>query len=281
MAASLRQSYRACRRVTAEASSTFSLASLLFRRTIRKDIQALYAFCRVADDVADSIALSVASKKTQIRAMRQAITRRKLPLIAPDIWPAVWQVADRYALPEEELLEVLSGVGSDIEFTQPRTLRDLDRYSYYVAGVVGVLSARILGVTHKKGFCAAKNLGIAMQYTNVIRDVISDTSLKRTYIPVSLMKKYGIKQVDDMEASQALQAALAELCARAEDFYRKAKLGLAYLPAQHRKPVLVAYWLYHGILERVKQKQYNISTGRVRLSRYDKLQVVWRVYTGQ
>lgn len=280
MEGSLKQSYQACRRVTAQASSTFYLASLLFEGATRRDIQALYAFCRVADDIADSATLTSREKRSKIAAMRSAITKRKAPEVEPAIWPAVWRVADEYALPKAELLEVLDGVESDIDFRQPKTLRDLDVYSYYVAGVVGILSARILGVTTKRGFEAAKNLGIAMQYTNIIRDVASDTSLKRTYIPLSLAKKYQLN-ADDATLSSQLNLAVAELSNRAQSFYDLATPGIADIPTRHRKPVQVAFELYHGILERVKQKQYNVSIGRVRLNRLSKLQVVWRVYTGQ
>lgn len=277
----MKQSYQACRRVTAQASSTFYLASLLFQTRTRHDIQALYAFCRVADDIADSAELSVAKKRAQIQAMRQGVTTRKLPTVEAEIWPAFWQVIDRYDLPQKELLEVLEGVESDIEFAQPQTLRDLDRYSYYVAGVVGILSARILGVTTKTGFESAKNLGIAMQYTNIIRDVASDSSLKRTYIPANVLKKHNLPQDISSADNSDYRQAVAELCERAEDFYDKAEPGLMEIPAQHRKPVRVAFQLYRGILERVKQKQYNVSIGRIRLNRLSKLQVVWRVYTGQ
>jgi phytoene synthase len=278
---SLKQSYQACRRVTAQASSTFYLASLLFQTRTRHDIQALYAFCRIADDIADSADLNVAQKRTQIGAMRKGVTEHKLPAVEPEIWPAFWQVIERYSLPQKELLDVLEGVESDIVFTQPRTVNDLDRYSYYVAGVVGILSARILGVTSKNGFEAAKNLGIAMQYTNIIRDVASDSSLKRTYIPTSILKKYRITQDISSADSSEFRQAVAELCQRADDFYDKAEPGLMEIPAKHRKPVRVAFQLYRGILERVKQKQYNVNIGRIRLNRLSKLQVVWRVYTGQ
>ncbi len=280
MEGSLKQSYQACRRITAQASSTFYLASLLFEGATRRDIQALYAFCRVADDIADSTTLSSSEKRSKISAMRNAIIQRKTPDVEPAIWAAVWHVSDEYVLPQAELLEVLDGVESDISFSQPKTLRDLDTYSYYVAGVVGILSARILGATSKRGFEAAKNLGIAMQYTNIIRDVASDTSLKRTYIPLSLVKKYKLNSRDATQSDQ-LHLAIAELSNRAQSFYDLAAPGITDIPTRHRKPVQVAFELYHGILERVKQKQYNVSIGRVRLNRLSKLQVVWRVYTGQ
>lgn len=280
---SLAQSYRACRRITARASSTFYLASLLFDAPIRRDIQVLYAFCRVADDIVDASKHSDEQKRALLKAMQQAIDTHQACEVEPEIWPALFAIQARYRLPKAQLKDVLRGVGSDIVFAQPKTLAQLDEYSYYVAGVVGLLSARILGAQKASTYRGARQLGIAMQYTNIIRDVAADHALDRIYIPKSIMREYGVRpsMLDEFPQAPELVAALTRLTEQAEGYYAEAEAAIRDLPVGYQKPVRVATALYRGVLERVKQKRYTVLDGRVRLNRLDKLAVVWDTYRGR
>ncbi len=146
----MRTSYRACRRITRRASSTFYLASLLFDHDTKRDVWALYAFCRIADDIADSKDLTPQQKRHRLGLMRQAIMTNTASSLEPAIWPAVFSIIKRHKLPKQEMIDVLRGVSSDINFKQPTTWEDLDHYSYLVAGVVGILMARLLGVVQTR-----------------------------------------------------------------------------------------------------------------------------------
>lgn len=213
--------------------------------------------------------------------MKKALINKQTPPVAAQIWPAVWDMVERHGLPNRELVTVLNGVASDITFEQPQTIAELDRYSYMVAGVVGVLSARVLGETSPSALAAAKNLGIAMQYTNIIRDVSGDATLKRVYIPTSIMRRCRVtsEMLTAPAASKQLRAAISLLADRAESYYRLALPGIEAISQAQRRPVLVAYHLYRGILESIKQKRYNVNVKRVRLSAFKKAKVVWQVYT--
>jgi phytoene synthase len=220
-------------------------------------------------------------KRKQIAAMEKTLINKQTPLVAPQIWPAVWDMVERHHLPSRELVTVLNGVASDIVFRQPQTMAELDRYSYMVAGVVGVLSARILGATSPSALAAAKNLGIAMQYTNIIRDVSTDAAMKRVYIPAFVMHKCRVtnEMLAAPHTSKELRAAILILAGRAEKYYQLARPGIAAIPRSQRRPVIVAYHLYRGILESIKQKRYNVNAKRVRVSAFKKAKVVWQVYT--
>lgn len=185
----LRASYTACARITRRASSSFALTTYLFDTESRRAIQALYAFCRIADDIADDPQLSARTKRQRLYAMRRALTLQKIPPIQPEIWLAVFDTVRHHRLPIDELTTVIDGVTSDITFRQPLTIGDLDRYSYQVAGVVGVLCARILGAPKRSTLLGAKQLGIGMQYVNIIRDFSADIDLQRIYIPQSVLRE--------------------------------------------------------------------------------------------
>lgn len=280
---SLQQSYLACRQVTCRASSTFWLATLMFDLDTRRSIRALYAFCRVADDISDTGDLSRSERIARLRAMRQAIISRQPASISPDIWPAVFDTIDRHKLPLKELETVLRGVAQDINFRQPTTLSELDAYSYMVAGVVGILSARVLGGYRKATLEGAKQLGIAMQYTNIIRDVSADSHINRVYLPLSVMRAQGLspKDLSTGQNQVGLQRTLAALAKRAEIYYEHAETSINDLHPSYQLGVRVALELYRAILERTKQKRYTVTEGRIRLNRREKIALVWRVYQNQ
>ncbi len=277
---SLHQSYVACRKVTRQASSTFWLASLLFDLDTRRSIRALYAFCRTADDIVDASKLNKSEKIAQIRAMRQALITKQPAEIAPDIWLAVFDTMQSHKLPIVEMETVLRGVAQDITFRQPTTLQELDRYSYMVAGIVGILSARVLGGYRKATLEGAKQLGIAMQYTNIIRDVTADGQLGRIYLPLSVMRAQGLSPKDLAEGKNqaALRRTLTALANRAETYYDHAESSIRDLHPSYQLGVKVALELYRSILERAKQKRYTVTKGRIRLNRREKIALVWRVY---
>lgn len=274
----LASSYRACGRITRRASSTFFLASILFDHDTRRDIWALYAFCRVADDIADSQDLRTNQKRHRLGLMRQAIMTMQPSTVEPQIWPALFSVIRRHKLPQAELVDVLRGVGSDINFHQPNTWEDLDRYSYLVAGVVGVLMARLLGVNQVRTLEKAKQLGIAMQYTNIIRDVAADKALKRCYLPYSIMQSAHYRRIDYKHGlNQAgLTTVLSRMGDRAEKYYHSSLTGIDQLHTSYQKPVRIAYQLYYSILVRAKQKRYNVLESRIRLNRREKIILVWK-----
>lgn len=276
----LTDSYAYCRRITRRASSTFYLASLLFDTTTRRDIQTLYAFCRIADDIADDAMMSEADKLARLKAMEEAITARNLAPQPEELWPAIRVVIDTHRLPHRQMQDVLRGVKGDIAFRQPETLADLDHYSYLVAGVVGELSARILGATKSSTFLAAKQLGIAMQYTNIIRDVDADLSIGRIYIPKQVMRQTGVTKamLEQRQMNEHIFSAIEVLADRADELYQSAEVGIDELEKVYQQPVRTAAELYRSILERAKQKRYNVFAGRIRLNRLEKLSLVWDIY---
>ena len=245
----------------------------------KRSIRALYSYCRTLDDIADSQRLRPEQKLRALDNIESAVKAGQPARFSAAIWPALYDTAKKHKLPTSELMEVLSGVRSDIRFAQPASLSELDRYSYQVAGVVGVMSARILGAYKASTLEGAKQLGIAMQYTNIIRDVGSDAMLGRVYLPKSYLRDANMTstEVKGNLNQPALERILIRLSDRAETYYQHSLPSIKDLHASFQLPVQVAYELYHAILDRVKQKQYTVRHERIRLNRLEKLLVVWRV----
>ena len=210
--------------------------------------------------------------------MRKAITIRKAPPIEPGIWPAVFEMMQLYRIPDEEMLTVLDGVTSDINFRQPLTIAELDHYSYKVAGVVGIICARILGASKRSTLMGAKQLGIAMQYVNVIRDVGSDIDLGRIYIPQTVLReaKLSPKELLGRSNQAGLTRALTILSRRATAHFDHADAHIRDLHPGYQRPVRYVFALYSSLLERIKQKQYTVYSQRVRFNAAEKLIILWR-----
>ena len=274
----LSRSYRVCTSLIRRASSTFYLASLPLDRDTRLSLRALYAFCRTVDDISDSTKLQPRQKQAALSAISQALSRQQMPRYARDIWPALYHTMQVHKLPLDEILTVIKGVETDIHFVQPQTLAELDRYSYQVAGVVGVLSARILGAFKQSSLEAARQLGIGMQYTNILRDIDADLRLGRIYIPVSVLREANcnLATFRQVAASPARDQALKRLADRAEIYYTHAWPAINDLHPSYQWSARAAWRLYHEILERTKQKQYTREDGRLRLSRRHKIQIAWQ-----
>lgn len=276
----LKDSYQACRQITKQASSNFYLSSRLFDLDTRRSIRALYAYCRTVDDIADSRRLTPAQKTKALDSIEAALKAKKPARYAKKIWPALYDTMSHHKIPEGEILEVLSGVRTDIDFIQPRTLAELDRYSYQVAGVVGVMTARILGSFRQRTLEGAKQLGIGMQYINIIRDVGSDAEAGRVYIPLSVLKEAGCSTREVIEGTNqaGLSRALTRLHDRAVSYFDHSKPALLDLHPSYQRPVRVATELYRTILDRMKQKQYTVREERISLSRREKLTIAWQAY---
>lgn len=270
----LDDSFRYCRSVTRQASSTFYLASRMFARDVRRDLYAVYAFCRIADDIADAPGLSALKRQQELDLLAHTLKTERYSE-GDTLWPAFFDVIERYNIPKTYFSELLEGVRTDISPFEIKTLADLDRYSYLVAGTVGLMCTYILGQSDKQTLQGAKQLGIAMQYTNIMRDVSADADIERVYLPSMVMKQHGLSRKDVLGGhnEEALRGVLAELAQRAQLYYDQAEQAIHGLAPGNRRPVRIALNLYRGILNRIEQNHFSVYNKRIRLSLPLKLMV--------
>lgn len=271
----LDESFRYCRDITRQASSTFFLASRLFPKSVRRDLYALYAFCRVADDIADAPGLDVATRRQELSLLTHTLKTERYSE-GDRLWPAFFDVVQRHGIAKQCFFDLLKGVGQDITPFTIRSIADLDEYSYLVAGTVGIMCAHVLGKPTAKVLNGAKELGIAMQYTNIMRDVSADASIGRVYLPSALMAKHGLSKANIIGATnhEALAAVLAELAKIANEKYTTAYKSIDLLEPSNRRAVRIARNLYGGILRSIEQNDYKVYNTRIRLSFLRKLMVV-------
>jgi len=234
----------------------FFLSQLSAQRATR-----LYRFCRFIDDLADE-----ATDKTAVKASLSLI-KSELKASHSDhavIIDAI-QLFKECDIPINIPCELINGVMSDLSSVSVKTEGELLAYCYRVAGTVGIMMCKVLNVSNHVTLFHAIDLGIAMQITNICRDVYEDALIGRVYLPASItgpmtaetiIKKERIKQ-------EVLVRAIAELLNKADAYYHSAYLGLVHLPFRSRVSILVAAKLYQAIGNQIQQKPFQALTMKV------------------
>ncbi len=246
-----------CKEVMRRGSLSFFLAARLLGREARDAISMLYAWCRFADDLIDSTAerLPPRERGAVVDELRQgttqAVTARDVDLgsSTPLGYRAMAQLGRLYRLPADYPLELTRGMQMDAEGVSYDDLPSLRLYCYRVAGVVGVMFSHIIGVSDAEALPHAADLGIAMQMTNIARDVLEDAAMGRIYLPLSWLRDAGIPADPRLFPSYKKELAVVtqRLLAVADDHYRSGEEGLKYLPLRAAAAVAAARHIYHGI----------------------------------
>lgn len=228
----------------------------------------LYALCRYLDDLSDE-ATSQDEAKVALTAARQAIETGNTtnPVLRDGL-----DLMRECAIEASIVLELIHGISSDLEPVRMANEAELLCYSYRVAGTVGLMMCRVLDVTDPAALAHAVDLGIAMQLTNISRDISEDAEAGRRYLPATLVGELAPAElISPTESLQPLvRSSLENLLDLADQFYQSGELGLPYLPFRARCGILVAARVYGAIGTRLRQRDCDFWTGRVVVSDWEK-----------
>lgn len=264
-----------------QGSKSFARAAMLFDRDTRDSVMMLYAWCRHCDDVIDGQTLghhaqelSRPEKEARLQALQQE-TARVCDGHASDIaaFAALGRVVRRHDLPRRHLFELLEGFAMDAREQRFCTLDDTLLYCYHVAGVVGVMMARIMGVRDVQVMHRAADLGIAFQLTNIARDVRDDLRIGRCYLPQDWLAREGVSPRDAAlpQHLPALHRLACELVELAEQYYASARIGMAQLPWRCAWAIASALLIYRDIGLRVRAEGAAVWEQRASVSGRRKL----------
>jgi len=268
-------------------SSSFSLASRLFDKRTREKAWLLYAWCRRCDDIADgqdhggTLKLNEATAQRRIEAVR-ILTRRALDgqPTAEEAFDALGQVALEAGLTEDMTDDVIEGFALDATGWRARTEGDLMRYCYHVAGAVGVMMARVMGIAahDHDTLDRACDLGLAFQLANIARDLCEDDAAGRCYLPTEWLAEADIPPGEHMkpEFRVALVALVGRLLDLADVHEAAARWGANGLRFRQRWAVLAAANIYGAIGHQVRALGPHAWDHRVRVGFFAKLGLVWR-----
>lgn len=242
-----------CKQKAAASGSSFYYSFLFLTKPKRQAIIALYAFCREVDDIADEC------KDTSVASIKLAWWRNEIANLYAGkpqhpVTKALAEVIHLYQLDQEHFLEIIDGMSMDLAQNRYADFKQLQLYCYRVASVVGLLSVQIFGFTNRKTLKYAHDLGIALQLTNIIRDVGEDARRNRIYIPLADLEKFNVSVADILNSkpSDKVRALLEYEIERAETFYDKALRALPDEDKKTQRTGLMMAAIYRTLLREIK-----------------------------
>jgi len=250
--ADLAPAYAHCRRLTRRASKSFSLAARLLPAPKRRAIEALYAFARTSDDTVDVAGDPVEALELWIERIHGAGE--------DDLVLRAWSnTSSRFGLPRDLVDDLLAGVAMDLAIARYTTFEELELYCYRVASVVGLLSMHIIGFEPGAEPYAIQ-LGIALQLTNILRDVGEDAARGRIYLPLEDLERFRVREADILDGvrSANVRALLQWEIDRAEALYQASWPGVAMLHRDGQMAVAAAALLYRAILPKIVANDYDV-----------------------
>ncbi len=271
------EAYRICERVTRKAAANFYYGIRLLPADKRRAMSAVYAYARRVDDIGDGDLLAE-RKLADLAATRQALTE-----VDPDdaVMVALADSRARFPLPAEAFTDLLDGVQMDVTGTRFETFDELVVYSRAVAGSIGRVCVGIFGASEmERALPLADDLGVAMQITNVLRDVREDYERGRVYLPAEDLRRFGCSE--DLESSPP--EATAELirfeAERGREWFARGLRLLPLLDARSRACVRAMTGIYRRILVQIDRDPRQILSRRVSLPPWEKAWVAARSLAG-
>lgn len=241
-----------CRWMIEKGSKSFSLAAKLFDPPTRDAAFFLYGWCRYCDDQIDQVGSGLATSElaARLKALqdRTAAAFSLMPQHEP-VFIALQYIAHRYAIPSHYALELIEGMAMDVRSTRYSNLKELLLYCYRVAGTVGLMMAHVMGLRDEAALKHAADLGIAMQLTNIARDIVEDASMGRIYIPSAWLDeaKIAADEIAAPENRDKLAMLTLRLIREAERYYRSGDEGLWHLSFRSACAVAAARNVYSEI----------------------------------
>ncbi len=262
--------------VLKRAGKTFAFANRFFPQSVREDVARLYAFCRIADDLADNEASPVDDRRRALDKLERSLFDS---YTTGDPGPSeVAQLFHRHSVPLVLAHELLLGVRSDLEEQHFETFEDLRTYCFRVASTVGLMLCHIWGVRADDALIKAEALGVAMQLTNISRDIGEDRQRGRFYLPLEWLDEAGTNPAN--LNVENLRPLLEKTMRTADENYAMGLAGVTDLPQFARFPVQLAAYLYRDIHTQIRANDYDVINRRASTSFGRKLWIAARVAIG-
>ena len=249
--------------------SSFNFSFSFLPKEQREALKTVYAFCRTTDDIVDNSG-DVQTNIERLRRWRTELEKALAGMSEYSLLNQLSAVAKRFHIPVDHFYELVRGVEMDLTKNRYESFDELKEYCYLVASTVGLMSLGVFGPRNDRTKEYAINLGIALQLTNILRDVAVDAKYGRIYLPLEDMRRFGYTEGDLYAHKYSPQfLALMEFEAqRAEEFFRKAQ---AALPAEDKRVMFAAKIMeriYYHTLEKIRNERYNVFQKSIRLTRF-------------
>ncbi len=271
------------RETVKRARSSFYWAMRLLPLDKRNAMYAIYAFCRIVDDIVDNPG-AAKDKRARLVAWRTEIANTFEGKPSGPIGKALVQALSRFGFRQNDFLAIIDGMEMDVgegDVDSPVRIADLPELMLYcdrVAGAVGRLSNQVFGLKTEHGDRLATALGRALQLTNILRDLQEDAGQNRLYLPLDMLKQHGMDETEPSRVltSPALPVVCNEIAAMAQEYFSEAEVILSGLERRQIRPVIIMKDIYKPVLHRLIRRGWTDLGKPVRLSKLARLWIVFR-----
>jgi phytoene synthase len=263
--------------------TSFYYSFLVLPPRKRSAIIAVWDFCRAVDDAVDEVAPGDSGGADEKVAMwRRELAACYEPAGVP-VTPqgrTLQPVVNAFNLPRQPFDDLIRGVEMDLEQVRYQTFDALADYCRHVASSVGLICVDIFGARDPRARSYAVNLGLALQLTNIVRDVAADLERGRIYLPVEDLDRYGVTEqaLRDGRMTSPVRALIRHQCERAHDYYRRAAADLPAADARNLVAAEIMGGIYFGILQRIERAGYDVFTRRIRVPRPQRAVIALRIW---
>jgi 15-cis-phytoene synthase len=266
--------------ITAKSKSNFLYSFSLLPKDKNEAINTVYAFCRKTDDIVDSETDSAEIKFKNIRLWRGEFEKALEGKSEYSLLNQLNKIIRKFNIPVEPFFELIKGVESDLQTSRYRDFETLYNYCYRVAVTVGLISIEVLGYRTKNAKDYAVNLGIAMQLTNILRDIKYDALNGRIYIPEEDLKRFGYSENDllNFRYNDSFVELMKFECKRAREYFEKATDCFHNDDRKMLFPARIMQHIYFAILKNIEKMNYNVFKKKAGVSKLRKLYITFGVY---
>lgn len=276
----LELAYSDCQKLTRREAKNFYYAFVTLPLEKRKAIYAAYAFCRHCDDSVDEAA-SPEDKLSALADLQASLEQAYQDKAPTPMFLALADAAHRYSIPQDYFREIILGVESDLVKTRYEDFDELKQYCYRVASVVGLVCLQIFEYRDEAARECAVDLGLAMQLTNIMRDVREDWEMGRVYLPRDEMDRFGYTEqhLEGGTHNEAFVELLSLQGQRAREYFRSGFKLLPYLSRRSRACPAVLGAIYSRVLDRIEASGYDVlGDTRIALSTGEKARITARAW---
>ena len=266
--------------ITAKSKSNFLYSFSLLPKDKNEAINTVYAFCRQTDDIIDSETDTREIKFKKIYLWKEEFGKALEDKSDYPLLNQLNKIIKKFNIPVEPFFELIKGVESDLQTSRYKDFERLYRYCYRVAVTVGLMSIEVFGYKTKNAKEYAVNLGIAMQLTNILRDIKTDALNGRIYIPEEDLRRFGYTEEELL--SSKYNDSFVELmkfeCRRAREYFERANNCFDPKDRKLLFPARIMQNIYVGILKKIEKMNYNVFSKKARVSKLRKLYITFGVY---
>ena len=283
----LKDAYMQCRAITRHHAKTFYMATRFLPNNKQRGIFAIYSLCRYIDDLVDEAEDLVSKRELDYAGIRRKLDHWKRKLKDTyegkrqdnPILLAFSDVLRNYDIPIKLPFELMEGVCMDLYKNRYESFEEVYDYSYKVASIVGLMTSEVFGYSDDEALDHAVELGIAMQLTNILRDVGEDLTKNRIYLPREDLEHFGVTEEDlfNHKMDEAFVELMKFQIDRARDYYHRSDAGIPMLAEDSRLPVYLARHNYSRILEKIEKNDYNVFDRRAYLNATEKISILPRI----